>query len=148
MAVSSRLLPTGHARRAAVAESVPNRVREAERDELAEHLLAVAAEADAVEEILLASYHVSDFERAHDLSERLGVHGPNVTGVEVDRDILDELIGVADLVEDLVVVVLDDEVVREVHNVLSHFYLLSRDFPSPEWIAIPKRSVFCDMSQR
>jgi hypothetical protein len=39
-------------------------------------------------------------------------------------------------------------VVREVYNVLFHFYLLSRDFPLPVWIAVPRHSVPCDMGQR
>ena len=141
-------LPTRDVRRAPLIESVSDRVRETERNEFAKHLLAVAAEADAVEEILLARHHVCDLERAHDPAEGIGVHGPNIAGVQIELDVLNKLIGIADLVEDLVVAILADEVVREVNNVLSHFYLLSRDFPPPEWIAIPRHSVSCDMSQR
>ncbi len=131
-----------------IVKSIPDRIGKAERDKLAEHPLAVAAEADAVEEVFLTRHHVSDFERAHDLPESLGRHVLNVAEFEIELDVQNKLVRSANLGEDLAVAVFADEVVPEVYNVLSHFYLLSRDFPSPVWIAIPRYSVSCDMSQR
>ena len=129
-------------------EPVPDCVGQAERNEFAEHLLAVATEMDAVEEIFLASHDIADFERTHDLTEFGGGHGPNITGLEIGFDMFDKLFRILDPVKDFVKAVFADEVVREVYNVLFHFYLLSRDFPLPVWIAIPRNSVSCDMSQR
>jgi len=131
----------------AAREPVPDRACKAERDEFAKHLLTVATKVDLVEELFLARQYVSDLERAHDSPEGIGTHGPNVARFQIELDVLDEFVPVDDPVENLVVAVLGDEVVREVNNVLSHFYLLSRDFPPPEWIAIPRHSVSCDMSE-
>lgn len=51
-------IPTGNSLTAA-RESIPDHVCEAERDEFTEHLLAVAAEVDVVEELVFARHHVS-----------------------------------------------------------------------------------------
>lgn len=77
-----------------------------------------------------------------------GGDGPNVTGLEIDFDVFDELVWISDPVKDFVVAVFSDQVIREIYNVLSNFYLLSRDFPLPVWIAAPRHSELCDMSQR
>lgn len=139
---------SGNARKALFAESIPDRKCETEGNEFTEHLLAVATKVDAIEEILLASHDIADFERAHDLAKLGGGHGPNITGLEIGFDVFDELVRIPEPVKGFVVAALADEVVREVHNVLSHFYLLSRDFPLPVWIATPRHSERCDMSQR
>jgi hypothetical protein len=140
--------PSGNAGKMLFAESVSDRKCEAEGNEFAEQLLAVATEVDAVEEIFLASHDIADFERAHDLAKLGGGHGPNVTGLEIGFYVLNELVRISDPVEGFVEAILADEVVREVYNVLFHFYLLSRDFPLPVWIAVPRHSIPCDMSQR
>jgi len=129
-------------------ESVPDYIGQAERNELAQEFCAVSIKAEVVEEILLARHDVADFERAHDLTKLGGGHVANVTSFEIDFDMPDELLQIHDPIEDSGEVVSVDEEVREVYNVLFHFYLLSRDFPSPVWIAIPRHSVPCDMSQR
>jgi hypothetical protein len=68
----------------------------------------------------------------------------NVARFKINLDVSDERFSVPNQIEDFVVAVLSDEVVSEIYNILSHFYLLSRDFPSPLWIAISETS---DISQ-
>ena len=59
-------------------EPVSDHVREAERDELAQHFLAVAGEMERAEQFILARHNISDFERAEDSSERFRTHVSDV----------------------------------------------------------------------
>ncbi len=125
-----------------VEQSLGDRVRETERDEIAQELLAVTGEGDLVREFLLACEHVADLEGAHDLAERLGAHGPDVSGAEVDLHVLAERGFALHLVRDVQVAVLPDEAHHEIVNVqIAHFYLLSWRFLAPSNLDHSRRKV-------
>lgn len=105
-------------------ETVANHEGEAASDEVTKQVIAVAVEAE-VSEKFLAGHHVTHFERRHDLAELRRAHLADITGFQCELDVVDELVRLrAHPLDGCIEIVLADEVVRQVNNVRSHFYLL------------------------
>ena len=88
----------------------------------------------ATDKALVASLGVFRFERTHNFTEGFRGHFPNVIIFQMVPDVFNELIQISvalfEVFEDSRKVVFPEEVICDVYNVRTHFYLLSETYHS------------------